>query len=178
MTLENSEMLCLTAKAQYLCTLVHGELLFQFDLLSDYVEIANPLTAEAIFRISCILFHWIFVYKQKHKMLCRTRNPRGLKVRRYGTCLVDLNEYLALFHGAKLIEKNGITELNKVDFNSMPNSCSTQMCLGIWLWVYYFKNDINIIERMEIVESSYKDVEQPPHSKLLGKIPTVPVMAE
>ena len=35
--------------------------------------------------------------------MCRgTRKPRGLKIRRYAACLVDLNEYLAVLPEAKI----------------------------------------------------------------------------
>ena len=38
----------MTTKVQYLCTLVIGEALRQFDLIHADVEGANPLTVEAI----------------------------------------------------------------------------------------------------------------------------------
>ena len=47
-------------------------------------------------------------------MRCGMRKPRGLKSRRYGACLIDLNEYLPVFPGAKAGEKNCVTELNEL----------------------------------------------------------------
>ena len=41
-----------------------------------------------------------------------TRKPRGLKVGRYVDCLIDINEYLALFLGEIITDKIGITDLN------------------------------------------------------------------
>ena len=48
-TLEASGMLQDAAKIQYLCTLVCGEALRHFDILSADFESSNPLTLEAIF---------------------------------------------------------------------------------------------------------------------------------
>ena len=54
------------------------------------------------------------------------KNPLSLKVRHYSTCLIDLNEYLASFPGATMADKMGVTELNEILLNIMPNSCSKQ----------------------------------------------------
>ena len=48
MTPEASGTLDSVAKVQYLRTLVHGEALRQFDMLSSELEITTPLTVEAI----------------------------------------------------------------------------------------------------------------------------------
>ena len=48
----------------------------------------------------------------------------SLTVRRYGARLIDLNEYLASFPGETLTDKIGVTELNKILLNSMPNILS------------------------------------------------------
>ena len=45
----------------------------------------------------------------------------GSKVRRYAAFLIDLNENLAFFTGAKLYDKIGVMELNENFLNSMPN---------------------------------------------------------
>ena len=47
-TLAVSGTLEASTKVQYLCTLVHGEVLCQFDLLSTDVESVNPITVENI----------------------------------------------------------------------------------------------------------------------------------
>ena len=46
MTLAASDTLATGAKIQYICTIVCGEALRQFDLLSTDMEGANPLTVE------------------------------------------------------------------------------------------------------------------------------------
>ena len=46
MTLAASDTLAMGAKIQYICTIVCGEALRQFDLLSTDMEGANPLTVE------------------------------------------------------------------------------------------------------------------------------------
>ena len=59
--------------------------------------------------------------------MCRgTRKPRGFKIRRYAACLVDLNEYLAVFPGVTITENVCVTELDKNLLTSIPNSCSNQ----------------------------------------------------
>ena len=51
------------------------------------------------------------------------RKPHELKVRHYADRMIDLNEYLAVFPGAKASKKIGETELDKIILNSMPNGC-------------------------------------------------------
>ena len=50
--------------------------------------------------------------KQKHAMLHGMSKPRGLKVGCYAACLVEINEYLAIFHWAKISDRICVTELN------------------------------------------------------------------
>ena len=54
------------------------------------------------------------------------KNPRRLKVRRYAACLVDLNEYLASFPVATMADNMGVTELNEILLNIIPNNWSKQ----------------------------------------------------
>ena len=55
-TLEASGTLQDSAKIQYLRTLVHGEALRQFDMISADFESITPLTLETIFGIRYVLF--------------------------------------------------------------------------------------------------------------------------
>ena len=55
MTLEASGMLQDAAKIPYLCKLVHGEALHQFDMLCVDFKISTPLTLESFFCIGYIL---------------------------------------------------------------------------------------------------------------------------
>ena len=81
-------------------------MLSQFDLLSADVESANHLTAEAI-----ILGLGLYsppvnsLWKQKSAMRRGIKKPCGSKVRCYAAILIDLNENLDSFPGAKLTEK-------------------------------------------------------------------------
>ena len=54
----------------------------------------------------------LILYQSKIAMYRGIRNPRGLKVRRYEACLIDLNKYLDLFSGAKMTDKIGATDLD------------------------------------------------------------------
>ena len=64
--------------------------------------------------------------KKKLEMRCCMKNPRSLKVRRYTTQLIDLNEYSAYFTVLYIYDKMGDTELNEILLNSMPNIWSKQ----------------------------------------------------
>ena len=113
------------AKVQYLRTLVRGEALRQFDSLSADMESFNPLTMKNIIKglaSCCLPVH--FISKQKRTMRLGTRKPCGFKVRCYATILIDLNDYLDYLSGDKLSGKIGVTELNEILLNSMPNSWS------------------------------------------------------
>ena len=74
--------------------------------------------------------------------------------------LIELNEYLALFHGAALSDKFGVTDLNKSLLNSMPNSWSKQAYVQGFDRDFFFKA-VNIFEKMEISGSIYEGVVEP-----------------
>ena len=99
--------------------------------------------------------------------MCRgMKKSRTLTVRRYVARLIDLNEYLASFPGTDLTGKIGVTELNKTLLNSMTNIWSIQAHVqGFDCEFITFKKYINMFERMEIAESIYGDVVEPPHKK-------------
>ena len=43
----------------------------------------------------------------------RSRKPRGLKVRRYVTRLIEINKYLAMLTGEKISENICVTDMNE-----------------------------------------------------------------
>ena len=47
-------------------------------------------------------------------MRCGRNNPCGLKVRRNAARLIQLNEYLTVFHEAETSEKKSVAELNEI----------------------------------------------------------------
>ena len=72
--------------------------------------------------------------------------PLSLTVRRYMAHLIYLNEYLGSFSGADFTDKIGVTELNDILLNSMPNSCSKQACVqGFDCDSITFNKYVNII---------------------------------
>ena len=74
----------------------------------------------------------------------------------YAARLVDINEYLASFPGETLTDNIGITKLNEILLNSMPNSWYKQTYVQDFDCGYItFKRDVNMFERMEIVEYIY-----------------------
>ena len=62
-------------------------------------------------------------------MRCGILKPCSLTVRRYVERLIYLNEYLASFPGATVTDKIGVTKLNEILLNSIPNIWSKQAYL-------------------------------------------------
>ena len=123
MTPEETGTIGYCAKVQYLCTQVRGEVLHQFDALSNEVEGATPTTLENIILGLGTYFFPVNALSKKNCVMRRIiRKPRGLKVRRYMARLIDLNEYLAVFPGGNMSENNWTTELYKNLLNSTPRS--------------------------------------------------------
>ena len=59
--------------------------------------------------------------------------------------MINLNEYLDSFPGEKLSDKIGVTELNGIFLNSMPNSWSKQAYLrGYDCESITVKKDVNM----------------------------------
>ena len=75
------------------------------------------------------------------------RNPRDSKNRRYAACLIGLNKYLVFFPGATLAEKIGVTGLDEILLNSMPNNWSKQV------YVQGFYCSVKMFKHMDIDES-------------------------
>ena len=70
--------------------------------------------------------------------------------------LIDLNEYLHSFPGSTPTHKIGITDLNEILLNSMPNSWSKQAYVQGFDWKSItLKKSVNMFERMEIDKSIY-----------------------
>ena len=91
------------------------------------MESTNPLTVQDIVLVLGAYFYPVNSLSKKKRVMRRgIRKPHGSKVRRYTDFLIGLNNYLASFHGAKLNENIGMTELNEILLNSMPNSWSKQ----------------------------------------------------
>ena len=90
------------------------------------------------------------------------KKTNSLKVRRYAARLIDLNEYLASFTRATIADKIGVTELNEIILNSMPNSRSKQAYVQVCdCESISFLKAVNMFERMEIAESIYEGVVAP-----------------
>ena len=83
---------------------------------------------------------------------------------------IDLNEYLASFPGAPLSNKIGVTELDEIILNSVPNSWYKQAYVqGFYCGSILFKKSVNMFECMEIVESIYRSVIEPSYFKKLPR---------
>ena len=71
-TFEASVTLQAGAKVQFLCTIVRGEVLHQFDLLFDNIESSTPLTLESIILgLGVYLFSCLCDVKEKARNLPR-----------------------------------------------------------------------------------------------------------
>ena len=92
--------------------------------------------------------------------------------------MIDLNEYLASFLGDTLDDKIGVTELNEIILNIMPNRRYKQAYVqGFDCEYISFKKDVHIFERTEIDEYIYKGVVEPSYKKIPRQIPTLLVLA-
>ena len=88
--------------------------------------------------------------------------PRSLKVRRYAARLIDLDEYLASFLEATITDKLGITELNYILLNSIPNRWYKQVYVqDFYCGCISFKKVVNMFEHMEISEIIYEGLVTP-----------------
>ena len=154
-------------KYQYLRTIVCGEALYQFDSLSDDVEVTETLNVDYMFRsLSQYCTPLNMKPKQKCAMLRETKRMRSLTVRHYVTCLIDINEYLKSFTGATLTVKIGVTKLNEILINSMPNRWYKHAYLqGFDCESITIKKAVNMFERMEIAEFIYGGVVEPSYKK-------------
>ena len=86
----------------------------------------------------------------------RMRKPQRLKVRRYAALLIDINEYLASFPRLKLTDKIGMTDLNEILLDIMPNSWINQSYVQVFDCEYInFKESVNMFEKIETEESIY-----------------------
>ena len=87
--------------------------------------------------------------KQNRAMRRCMKKPHSLKLRQYDVCLFDLNEYLDSFPGATMSDNMGVTELNEILSNSMPNSWSKQAYVqGFDCETISFKKAVNMFEHM------------------------------
>ena len=83
----------------------------------------------------------------------------SLILRHYAARLINLSEYLESFLGVNLTDKVGLTEVNKILLNNMPNSWSKQAYVqGFDCESITFKKAVNMFERMEIADFIYKGV--------------------
>ena len=108
---------------KFLCTLVRGEELRQFDTFSAEVESTTPeYLMSIILGFGAHFFPVNAISKQNHAMRRGMRKPGGLKLRHYSSCLIDVNKYLDVFPVSKSSDKICVTELNDFFSNSMLNS--------------------------------------------------------
>ena len=123
-------------------------------------ESANLVTVESIILgLGSYSFPVNSLPKQNCAIRRGMRKSRGLKVRRYADRLIDLNEYLTSFPGAKTYRKIVMIELNENLLNSMTHSWVKQARVqGFYCESITFTRDVNMFERMEISESIYEGV--------------------
>ena len=76
------------------------------------------------------------------------KNLCGLKVRRYTDCMIDLNEYLYVFPGAKASDKTCEMELNEILLNIMPNIWNKRAYMQGFDCETITKKPIKMFERM------------------------------
>ena len=123
------------------------------------MEITETLNVDYIIKGLALYFTPINSLSNKKKRWAVECKPRGLKVRLYVAFLIGLNKYLDSFPGATLSDKIGVTELNEILLNSMPNSWYNQAYVqGFDCGYISFKKAVNMFEHMDIPESIYEGV--------------------
>ena len=91
--------------------------------------------------------------KKNHTKHLLMRNPSELRSRHYAAHMIKLNEYLAIFPGSNPTKRTVKTDRNYILLHSMPNGRIIQMFLhGFGFEMMPFKNEINMLESMEIAE--------------------------
>ena len=98
-TLGVSGTLGASAKIQYLHTLLLGETLCQLGMLSVEVVSMTTTHLNRIFRY--VIFPINVLSNKKCAIIRGISNPRELKFRSYASCMINLNEYLAVFPVSK-----------------------------------------------------------------------------
>ena len=102
------------------------------------------------------------------------KKTHSLKVRHYAARLIDLDEYLVSFPGTTIYDKIGVTELNEIILNSMPNSWYKKSYVqGFDCTSILFKKALNMFGRMDIAKSIYEGVLTPSYKKPLGQMKKV-----
>ena len=77
-----------------------------------------------------------------------------------------------------MTDRIGVTKLNEILLNSMPDSWSNQACVqGFDCESITLKKVVNMFEHMEIAESIYEGVVEPSYKNIPGQTPTVLVTA-
>ena len=90
--------------------LLCGEVLGQLYTLSVEVGNTNISHVNRIILGSVTYFFLLMFCQNKNRaMVHGMKKPRGLKVRCYAACNIDINKYLYSFPGSKSSEKNGDT---------------------------------------------------------------------
>ena len=113
------------------------------------MEITETLNVDYIIKGLALYFTPINSLSNKKKRWAVEWKPRGLKVRLYVAFLIGLNKYLDSFPGATLYDKIGVTELNEILLNSMPNSWYNQAYVqGFDCGYISFKKAVNMFDKM------------------------------
>ena len=116
------DLLSDNAKIQYLCMILLRENLHQFNNLHDQVESTTTTYLNQVILGLCAYFRPMDALSQQKLLMRRgMRKTHNLKLRCYAACMIDIDEYLYAFQGAKASDKIGETELNEILLNSMPN---------------------------------------------------------
>ena len=88
------------------------------------MESTGNLNVDYIIRGLAQYFYPVNSLSKKKRAIRRgMKKTCSLTVRNYAARLIELNEHLASFPGATLTDEIGVTELNEIILNNMPNSC-------------------------------------------------------
>ena len=96
------------------------------------MEGVNPLTVETIILGLALYFFPINLLLKQFAMGRGIRKPCGLTVRQYMFSYIDIKEYSGFIPCGKMSDNIGVTELNEIFLNSIPNCWSKQACVQVF----------------------------------------------
>ena len=148
MTIEASGTLVDSTNIHYLYTLVRGEALRPFGILSAKAGSINSEHLKSIILGLGKAFPPVnALSKQKRTMRRGIQNPRGLKLRRHTAFMINLKKYLSVFPGEKASDKMCKTKSNIILLNCTNNSWIRQAYMqGFDCKTIAFKNSVKMFE--------------------------------
>ena len=145
-------------KINYLCTLLRGEALQEFDKLSSK-NAGTKRTHLKFIQEGLLSYFFPINALSKHKCAMRRamRKPRDIPFKRFTVCLTELNNYLPFFLGYSAAKNMPPEYLNEILLHAVPNSRAKQAYIQGWEFdMKRYKATCKLFEIMEVTDKIYK----------------------